>query len=511
MKKKQKYFNLETFDYTPYARELTEEEMYLVNGGRVVKGSARETEVVPSRSSSSSESGSSSGTPATSNSSRAPAATQTTTGSSQTYSSSQQSNTESQTSSTPTCTAAQMAAAKGAAANAYFAEQDKKREENNKQNNNSGSSSSSSSSSSALSHQEQYEMAQKDSDEHYGKNSSDIDSNDDSLTYFYDPHNESRIYCEIEGENALDDISGLHKLEDMLSDSNLGLWATVRNRTTGIITNYYSSQEVSEAILRAESVYAHEISNPPNSGGKWIARTVSENFVEEIYFKEDIENNYQAKKEYGYSAYVLEDGDTLHGYTFYNNNGDPFIKDSNGNKVTGSSPIQGLDYDIFPGSATKTGVDPDTLYKNLFYTCYTGPNNPKTYSYYNDDEDEFVLPYYDYKPRQISDNSSKSHDITYEEKGASGVKGALFNLDVVDADLQLVSDNADSLKDNPSFIDKGRSVLTMMGFGIIGGYKTTINNINESFNTIKYYGVKCINNLYENINEIVYDASNGIF
>ncbi|MCR5063408.1 MAG: lysozyme [Treponema sp.] len=140
MKKKQNYFNLETYDYTPYARELTEEEMYLVNGGRRMIGDrTNESEHVSSRPASSNESG----TSTTSNS--VSAETQTTTGSSQTYSSSQQNNTESQpqTSSVPTCTAAQMAAAQGAAMNAYFAEQDKKREENNKQNNNSGSSSSS--------------------------------------------------------------------------------------------------------------------------------------------------------------------------------------------------------------------------------------------------------------------------------------------------------------------------------------------------------------------------------
>ncbi|MCR5063406.1 MAG: hypothetical protein K6A89_09000 [Treponema sp.] len=159
--------------------------MYLVNGGRVVKGSARETEVVPSRPSSSSESGNSSGSSTTSNS--VPAATQTTTSSSQTNSSSQQNNTESQpqTSSAPTCTAAQMAAAQGAAMNAYFAEQDKKREENNKQNNNSGSSSSSSSSqSSETQHNtnDQYIMAQKDYDEHYGNYTSET-ATDNSTTY----------------------------------------------------------------------------------------------------------------------------------------------------------------------------------------------------------------------------------------------------------------------------------------------------------------------------------------
>ena len=101
MKKKQKiFFDLENYDFTPFARELTEEEMYLVNGGRVVKGSARETEVVPSRPSSSSESGNSSGSSSTSNSSPAPAETQPST-----TSSSQQNNTESQpqTSSAPTC------------------------------------------------------------------------------------------------------------------------------------------------------------------------------------------------------------------------------------------------------------------------------------------------------------------------------------------------------------------------------------------------------------------------
>lgn len=188
MKKKQKYFNLETYDYTPYARELTEEEMYLVNGGRRMIGDrTNESEHVSSRPASSNESGSSSGTSATSNSSPAPAETQTATGSSQTNSSSQQNNAESQpqTSSAPTCTAAQMAAAQGAAMNAYFAEQDKKREENNKQQNSSGSSSSSSSSqSSETQHNtnDQYIMAQKDYDEHYGNYTSET-ATDNSTTY----------------------------------------------------------------------------------------------------------------------------------------------------------------------------------------------------------------------------------------------------------------------------------------------------------------------------------------
>ncbi|MCR5063876.1 MAG: hypothetical protein K6A89_11395 [Treponema sp.] len=180
-KKKNEFFDLETYDYTPYARELTEEEMYLVNGGRRMIGDrTNESEHVSSRPASSNESGSSSGTSTTSNSTSnsVPAATQTTTSSSQTNSSSQQNNTESQpqTSSVPTCTAAQMAAAQGAAMNAYFAEQDKKREENNKQNNNSGSSSSSSSSqSSQIQHNtnDQYIMAQKDYDEHYGNYTSE--------------------------------------------------------------------------------------------------------------------------------------------------------------------------------------------------------------------------------------------------------------------------------------------------------------------------------------------------
>ena len=172
VKKQQKYFNLETFDYTPYARELTEEEMYLVNGGRRMIGDrTNESEHVSSRPASSNESGNSSGSSSTSNSSPAPAATQPST------TSSQQNNT-----SAPTCTAAQMAAAQGAAMNAYFAEQDKKREENNRQNNNSGPSSSSSSSSSALSHQEQYEMAKKDYDEHYGNVASETATNN-STTY----------------------------------------------------------------------------------------------------------------------------------------------------------------------------------------------------------------------------------------------------------------------------------------------------------------------------------------
>ncbi|MDD5930382.1 MAG: hypothetical protein PUC37_11325 [Spirochaetales bacterium] len=129
MKKKQKYFNLETYDYTPYARELTEEEMYLVNGGRQMKSDrTNDSEYVSSRPN-----------PSTGDdketSSQTASKTQSTSGSFQGTSSSQQNSTlQSQDTDTskPTCTAAEIAAAKGKALNEYFDAQDKKREENKK-------------------------------------------------------------------------------------------------------------------------------------------------------------------------------------------------------------------------------------------------------------------------------------------------------------------------------------------------------------------------------------------
>ena len=98
-------------------------------------------------------------------------------------------------------------------------------------------------------------------------------------------------------------------------------------------------------------------------GKDWLCRTVDD--VQEYFYRADITTNEQARKEYGKSAFVLFNGYDFNGYRFYNGNGNPYMTDSSGKRINRTKPIHGSDFDIFPGSASKKGVDPDTLHNNL--------------------------------------------------------------------------------------------------------------------------------------------------
>ena len=198
-------------------------------------------------------------------------------------------------------------------------------------------------------------------------------------------------------------------------------------------------------------------------GKDWLCRTVDD--VQEYFYRADITTNEQARKAYGKSAFVLFDGYEFNGYRFYNNtNGKPYMTDISGTIIDVTKPIQDNHGDIFPGSANEIGVNPDTLHKNWMGTSYTGPTNPKGY----DDN-----PNFEYIPRNRSEFGSVAHDLAYIQLGASGVKGALFNRDVVGADFMLVMynyQNAFSTKPvHPN--DRQRSAATYIAFAALGAFK----------------------------------------
>ena len=197
-------------------------------------------------------------------------------------------------------------------------------------------------------------------------------------------------------------------------------------------------------------------------GKDWLCRNVDG--VEEVFYREDITTDSQAQRAYGDSSYVLTDGQQYNGYTFYNSNGNPYMTDSSGKKVNQIKPIQGDNFDIFPGSATKQGVNPDTLHQNLFGTSYTGPNNPKDYQ---------NNPDFSYNPRNRSEYGSIAHDKAYGVIGAVGIKGALFNRDVLGADFDLVRYNVNNVftKETIGTKDRLRSVVTAFAFGMLQSLK----------------------------------------
>ena len=215
------------------------------------------------------------------------------------------------------------------------------------------------------------------------------------------------------------------------------------------------------------NLYHYSANNPVKysdpDGKDWLCRTV--NGIKEVFHRDDITSTKQAQTAYGDSAYVLGNGDSFNGYTFYNGES-PYMADSSGNKVEQTLPIQGSDFDIFPGSAGKKGVNPDTLHNNLFGTSYTGPNNPKDYN-------PNVKSSFDYTPRNRSELFSMDHDKAYENAGVSGVTGALFSTKVIGADYALAGKNfCNIFTSKPvGFTDRCRSFATFLGFGVLATVK----------------------------------------
>lgn len=67
---------------------------------------------------------------------------------------------------------------------------------------------------------------------------------------------------------------------------------------------------------------------------------------------------------------------------------------------------------------------------NLFGSIYIGPNNPK---------DASGNPSYLLLPQDVIDEAALKHDKCYESRGAKGTTSALFNTDVYDCDIELIT------------------------------------------------------------------------
>lgn len=105
-------------------------------------------------------------------------------------------------------------------------------------------------------------------------------------------------------------------------------------------------------------------------------------------------------------------------------------------------------------------------------TSYTGPHNPMDYG--NPLENIEPKPNFKYRPRNRSEFGSIAHDNAYAEKGAAGVKGALFNRDVIGADFKLAAYNlGNTFTPEPvkSNVDRLRSLGTTVTFTVLGVLK----------------------------------------
>ncbi len=205
--------------------------------------------------------------------------------------------------------------------------------------------------------------------------------------------------------------------------------------------------------------------DPNGMNFDWVSRVVDG--ITEVYYDRDIKSQADIDTKYGKNSGVthLKDGSTVAGYTFYNDHKDNkygTVYDSNGALMDNSKIIYGDKYTIF--GTSDNSVNAETLHKNLMGTSYTGANNPLDYLK-NDS--------YQYKPRNISEYGSVAHDIMYDDKKAKGVNGALFNTDVINADIGLAKYNIGVAMDRTVPLkDRGRAAVTAYTFSYISLFKS---------------------------------------
>ena len=263
-------------------------------------------------------------------------------------------------------------------------------------------------------------------------------------------------------------------------DEKTGLYYYGARYLNPVSSVWYGVDPLAEK-MPAYSAYVYCAGNPVRrtdvDGRDWVERTV--NGVREIYYDRDVKSQRDINRLYGSKSGISHIADkttmTLEGnrYTFYNDKSENKYGRvaMNGRLQDNASIIRGEGFDIF-GTADNS-CDARTLHRNLMGTSYTGPNNPKTYG----GEDS-----YQYLPRNPSEIGSYVHDKEYENAGAKGVKGALFNFsqNVIDADIKLIMFNSINYNMPGTTIkEKARSVTTMAAFIPIVGVKKTLQQVNK--------------------------------
>lgn len=232
------------------------------------------------------------------------------------------------------------------------------------------------------------------------------------------------------------------------------------------------------------------------TGMDWVERIVDG--IKEIYQDRDVRSQDDVNIKYGSDAGVTrlangttyvsydKDGNILAQFNFFNdastNNEYGAITDGDGGLCPDNQVVECNRFTVF-GTSNKS-TDAETVHKNYMWgPSYLGSNNPKDYN--GDDS-------YQYESRLIDDFFPEIHDKDYDAKKDKGVMDALFNTNVLVADLKLVAGSSAIALAPPPFVtlpQRARASAVVVGFGAISAFKLTtypvLHPINILFNRKK--------------------------
>lgn len=223
------------------------------------------------------------------------------------------------------------------------------------------------------------------------------------------------------------------------------------------------------------SPYVYCNANPvkyvDSDGRDWITASYDDDtfvfYDDRIHSAEDIKSVYYHKDgEGGRNSYDIKYVGKSGSFTRECDGGKTFSFNSDGTYSV-DGVVQNGEYDkdgLHIGSTLYTLINPtEGACQNDFYGNYAGGNNPTILVGADEKEDSYAMP-----PIDDLDYAAFKHDKGYDKVGTRNIKGAFFDIRVIDVDYNLGYDCLHVSSNGSRYKARMKAALTAFSFTITG-------------------------------------------